>query len=553
MAKAELPPFHPESTDTPMVMSPSEFEAAFPTESDLVERKSGTSYRELQRAIVAFSNTEGGVILVGVDDAGRVVGKPLTPGVIDAIHQAASSAHDPGRYWIHELLVGATRISVVAVARRTQGFAQTSNGETLVRRGAHSVPLIGGELKRFMDSRALERFDVTDSHVSISNADESALREVRSAFKWPDEAESSALLADAQLAIVEGRAINLTVAGALTLLPDPAPTLGKAYVEVLRYPSEAAEYDRREEIRGSVQHQVVRATELLMAELGTDLVVSGLRRYELPRIPEVVLREAVANAVAHRSYEDIGQAIEIKIFPDRVFVVSPGGLLEPVTEQNIRDTHSARNAVVLSTLRRFRLAEDIGRGIDVMQDEMAGALLDPPVFRDLGHAFEVTLPMRGAISPQERAWILEVERRGDIRPADRILLVQAARGEILTNGRVRELLGVDSRDARASLKRLRDTGFLEQAGTRGGTSYVLAQGIAAPPSFRLTPRDLSRLVIELASHGEISNADVRRSTGLDRAEALRLLTALVSGGELVKSGQRRGTRYRLPSSEQELI
>lgn len=552
MANSAWPPLHPESVDSPMVMSQDEFERAFPTETGLVERKSGTSTRELQRAMVAFSNSEGGVIIIGVDDAGRVLGKPLTQGVIDAIHQAAAATHDPGRYWIYELLVGSARVSVVSVARRTQGFAQTSNGETLVRRGATSVPLIGGELKRFMDSRALERFDITDSHVPALSADEEALREVSTAFRWSD-ATGSSFLADSQLAVTEAGVSHLTVAGALALLSDPAPTLGKAYVEVLRYPSDAAEYDRREEVRGPVQHQVVKATELLMAELGTDLVVSGLRRYELPRIPEVVLREAVANAVAHRSYEDIGQAIEIRIFPDRVEILSPGGLLEPVTEQNIRDTHSARNSVVLSTLRKFRLAEDIGRGIDVMQDEMAGALLDPPVFRDLGHAFQVTLPMRGAISPQERAWILEVERRGDIRPTDRILLVQAARGEILTNGRVRELLGVHSRDARASLRRLCDTGFLEQAGTRGGTSYVLAQGITAPPSFRLTPRDLIRLVMELASHGEISNSDVRRASGLDRAEALRLLTALTSTGELVKTGQRRGTRYRLPDSEVELL
>lgn len=552
MANGSWPPFHPESTKTPMVMSPDEFAEAFPVESHLVERKAGTGARELQRAIVAFSNSDGGVILIGVNDSGQVEGRPLTQGVSEAVHQAASATHDPGRYWIYELLVGSTRISVVSVARRTQGFSQTSRGETLVRRGASSVPLIGGDLKRFMDSRALERFDVTDAHVVLTTASPELVDEIIEAFEWSG-VEPDQRLVDAQLGIVVNRAIHLTVAGALTLQDDPAPTFGKAYVEVLRYPSDSAEYDRRVELRGPIQHQVVKATEFLMAELGTDLVVSGLRRYELAKIPEVVLREAVANAVAHRSYEDTGQAIEIRVFPDRVEIVSPGGLLEPVTEQNIRDTHSARNGVLLSVLRRLRLAEDIGRGVDVMQDEMAGALLDPPVFKDLGHAFQVTLPVRGAISPQERAWILEVERKGDIRPADRILVVQAARGEILTNGRVRELLGVDSRDARVTLKRLCDAGFLEQAGTRGGTSYVLSQDVAAPPSFRLTPRDLSRLVVDLASRGEISNADVREATGLGRTEALRLLSALVSGGELVKTGQRRGTRYRLPSSDSELL
>ena len=535
-----------------MAMSPEDFAATFPTEDSLIERKSGASNREIQRAMVAFSNSEGGLILIGVADGGAVLGKPLTSGLEDAINQAAMATHGVGRYWIHELLIGSTRISVLSVARREQGFAQTSSGEVLVRRGSQNVPLIAGQLKSFMDSRALERFDVSDSGVPIDSADPRILAGVRTTYRWSRPDQEGQLI-DEDFAIRRQGAINLTVAGGLALLRDPAPKFGKAFIEILRYPSEHADYDRRVEVRGPIQRQVVEATSFLTAELGTDLVVSGLRRYDLPRLPEVVLREAIANAVAHRNYEEVGRAVEIRIYPDRINVASPGGLLEPVTEENIRDTHSARNGVVLSHLRRFGLAEDIGRGVDVMQDEMAGALLDPPVFKNLDHSFEVTLPIRGAISPRERAWVLDVERRGGLRPADRILLVQAARGDALTNSRVRELLSLDSRDARAALQRLRNAGFLEQGGTRGGTSYVLARALTAPPSFRLSPAELRALTLELAGDQEISNADVRAATGLERLEALRLLDGLVRDGELVRSGERRGTRYRRATPKGELF
>ncbi len=71
----------------------------------------------------------------------------------------------------------------------------------------------------------------------------------------------------------------------------------------------------------------------------------GSRRYDLARLPEVVLREAVANALAHRSYETAGTAVRVEMRPSSVIVRSPGGLPEPVTTQNIREANAARNIV----------------------------------------------------------------------------------------------------------------------------------------------------------------------------------------------------------------
>ncbi|HEX9969031.1 MAG TPA: ATP-binding protein, partial [Acidimicrobiales bacterium] len=61
-----------------MVLAKDQFAEFFPGESQYVERKAGLGGRALQDAVVAFSNADGGVILVGVDDAGRLQGKELT-------------------------------------------------------------------------------------------------------------------------------------------------------------------------------------------------------------------------------------------------------------------------------------------------------------------------------------------------------------------------------------------------------------------------------------------------------------------------------------------
>jgi ATP-dependent DNA helicase RecG len=522
-------------------MTEAEFLAAFPTESAYVERKTGIGGR-VPGEVVAFSNTDGGVILIGVDDDGNIVGRALTAGTEDEIHQRIRETNSPGRYSIHQLAVDGKTVVVLAVARRTEGFAQTSDGRVLVRRGTMSVALIGEELVRFVNERALSRFEDTDTGVPVEEADTERLADLASAYGWTAELKERLV----EHGFVVSGGTTLSVAGALHLLSDPAERLGKAYIEILRFPDEGAEYDKRLEVRGSLGRQLEDAVAQVTAELGNELVVLGVRRYELPRIPRVVLREALANAIAHRSYELDGTAVRVELHPGVVRIISPGGLPEPVTVENIRETQAARNLVVINALRRLGLAEDAGRGVDVMVDSMREELLEPPTFEDNGHAVTVSLAIRSAVTPLERAWIHEIERRGMIEAGDRFLLVHGARGERLTNSRARTILGVDAGEARRALQRLRDAGFLTQHGERGGVFYTLTDALEPPAGLRLSPDELADLVMADAhdpASPPLTNARVRALTGLDRVEALALLESLIRAGRLRRTGERRGTRY----------
>jgi ATP-dependent DNA helicase RecG len=541
------PPFHPSGPEPPLFVTEEELAQTFPAEDGYIERKSGIG-DALQDVVVAFSNADGGVILVGVRDDGEVLGKTLTPGIEDDIHRRLGTIEQPGRYTIHELTVGSKSIVVVSIARRSEGFAQTSSGRVLVRRGTMSVALFGTELARFINERSLGRFEDTSTGIPVDEADPELLHELSNAYGWTEDVLRR--LSEHGLIAEDGH--TLTVAGALYLLRDPAEPLGKAYIELLRYPGDETDYDKRLEFRGPVQRQVADAVSAISAELGSELVVLGIRRYELARIPEVVLREALANAVAHRSYELNGTAVRVEITPHAVRVISPGGLPEPVTIENIRETQAARNVRVIQALRRFGVAEDAGRGVDVMVDSMRDELLEDPVFEDDGHSVRVTLPIRSAVTPQERAWIREVERRGFIEPGDRFLLIHAARGETLTNARARTILNTaDSGEVRRALQRLRDQGFVQQHGTRGGASYVLTESLQPPAGFRLSPEELREMILADARDPEtrpLTNARVRALTGLDRLEALALLESLMESGHLRRLGTKRGTRYE-PAEE----
>jgi len=518
-------------------MSLPEFRAAFPHEGQHVEFKTGIGSAQLQDTAVAFSNAEGGVVLIGVRDDGTIAGRALDAGTQDDIHRVMQTVRDVGRYSVAQVAVEGQVVSVLSIARRREGFAQTSGGVVKVRRGTRDDPLFGMELVRFANERTASRYEATQV-ASVRTIDSGLRAELASAMRW--ERATAERLREADLA----RDGDLTVAGALYLLRDPGSVLGKAHVELRRFPDDASpHYDRREVLRGPI-HRVHSATvERIMDELGTELVVLGVRRYDLPRLPEVVLREAVANALAHRSYEAAGTAVRVEMRPSSVVIRSPGGLPEPVTVENMREASAARNLVTIKVLRAFGIAEDEGLGVDVMQDAMVDEMLDPPRFSDNGHEVSVELPIRSAVAPVERAWIRELEHRGALHGADRLVLVYAARGEILTNARVREILGTDADSARDTLRRLRDEGFLEQRGQRGGATYRLSGSLRPPAGLRLSSEELEDVVMRLASEASIANRDVRAATGLDRAEARALLDRLVRAGRLRRSGQRRGTRY----------
>lgn len=519
----------------------------FPQETEVVEFKQGLSATAIQDSIVAFSNSHGGLIFAGVANDGGIVGLEWTPSVVDQVTDIARAANSPGTVVVRPLIVGGRGITVIGVAPLREGFAQTSSGRVLVPLGTQRPALIGSALVRFIQERTASSFETVSIDAPLSEIPESLRSELVARLGISETRSLDQRLEELGLMNRVSGETRLTVAGALYLLEHPQRWLGKAYIEILRIPAGASTADRRVEINGPLPKQVEMAARFVQEELGIDEVVLGLRRHELPRLPQRVVREVIANAVAHRSYEQRGTPVRIELHPDRVVVQSPGGLVAPVTLATMRDQHAARNNTLIRLLRAFRLAEDQGRGIDLIEDMMRDELLAQPQFSATETSVTVALPLLSGTSPEERAWVREVESRGKIEARDRVLLVHARRGELLTNQRARELLNAGRDAAMHGLRRLADAGLLERMGTRGGTRYRLAEDLAPPAGLRLSRTELCELIMGLATHRPVTNQVVREATGLDRQAVLSLLDELVADGRLTRVGERRGTRYVIAS------
>jgi ATP-dependent DNA helicase RecG len=228
-----------------------------------------------------MSNTIGGTVFVGVNDQREVVGRRRDQGTDDTVHKAARAARGIGRYRIGSAVVDGRPIVVIDIDARPDEVAQTSDGRVLVRRGGHSVAAYGSDLINLVTSRALRRFEHADSDVSLSDVDTAAAETLAQAFGWSDPATTSDRWREHHLLHPSG---HLTIAGALTLTV-PSRTLGAAkfVIDLRSYESDdSTSYVRRETKEGPVQDQVAAATDRVLRDVGTDLVVAGAFRHDLP-------------------------------------------------------------------------------------------------------------------------------------------------------------------------------------------------------------------------------------------------------------------------------
>ena len=545
------PPFHPMGDRQPSSMTLDEFKAEFPDENQYVEWKEGTSREKLQEAIVAFSNTDGGVVMIGVDDRGIPIGKRLDEGTRKNLWEIINEIKSPGRLELSTLAVDRKEITLVLVENRKQGVARTSNGRLLIRRSKQNLAPSDDELVVLLSQRIQEAFDSCPSRWSLGDADPDMLSSLCQAFEITQELDVQDLsdaLAERGLVTWQGGNALLTKAGALFLIQDATREFGKCCIEVFRYSDSAGEYDLRKEFWGTPPQQAADATAWIDEQLGFDLVIVGVKRHELKRLPTKALREVIANAVAHRDYLLSGSAIEIHLRPNEVEVTSPGGFVAPVTSENIRYAHAARNRTVIRTLRAFDLGEDAGRGIKVILEEMATDLRGQPTFVEETTGFvTVRLPMESPVTPEERAWIQALVDQEQLLPEDRRVLIEAARGELLANASVGSLLDVDSTHARQSLQRLRDAGFLEQVGRHGGARYRIAQKIQRPVGVDLSRDELRSVILDIASNQPVTNALLQHHLGLPRYGVRDLLAELVHDELLERRGAGRGAYYVAPN------
>ncbi len=406
---------------------------------DMIEHQR-TEWKSLWRDeylkwISGFANAEGGVLVIGRNDKGEVVGLP------DA-HRLLVDL--PNK--IRDVLGILTQINLLEGGREYLEIVVdpypnpiSCRGEYFLRTGSTNQLLKGAALDSFLLRKHGRHWDgVPLPGVALSDLDAGALKAFR------QQALKSQRLSDNVLAETDHTLLEklhllegayLTRAAVLLFHPEPERFFTGASVKIGNF-QDNANLRYQDEVQGDLLRQVGQTVEILKAKyLHAWISYEGLQRVESWPVPLAALREAVLNAIVHKDYGS-GIPTQISVYPDRLMIWNPGQLPSNWTIEKLLQKHSSQpfNPDLANAFFRAGLIEAWGRGIERMVEACVSAGLPPPEFRDepTGLWIEFRFPLQpGTGKPaQVKAQVeAQVEAQVPLTDRDWEVLTTCATGE----------------------------------------------------------------------------------------------------------------------------
>lgn len=192
---------------------------------------------------------------------------------------------------------------------------------------------------------------------------------------------------------------NPTVLGILIGALDPSPFLPGAYVQFVRLRGRDldAPIGDEEELRGNLITVMLALQPLLQANVTQAVVaVDDLTERPIADYPLPALREALANALMHRSYEGSNAPVRVLWFDDRIEISNPGGPFGTVTDENFGDHNDYRNPNLAAAMKTLGYVNRFGRGVERMRLQMDRNGNPPPEFAITASTWTVVLRRRKA-------------------------------------------------------------------------------------------------------------------------------------------------------------
>ena len=355
---------------------------------------------KLIKSLVAFSNTSGGRIIIGIDNNGEIIGlknpdetsRKCISAIADAVRPDITmntnvriDENDGKPLVIIDINEGDKKPYYI----RDKGLR--SEG-VYVREGSASVPVTEVYFQQMIMNTKSKSFES-----SISFVQDLTFDYLKSKFE-----ERLISLTDDNF-----ESLHLTEGGKYTqlgyILSDQYEQPLKAAVFTDEYRSAFID---RAEYAGSILKQMDEAMSFIARYNRNSSVIEGTYRIDEKQFSEVSIREAIANAVIHRDYS-LDDSILVSIYPAKIAITSPGGMRRPYSmDELMRGVSSLRNRNLAAILYRLKLIEAYGTGIPRIFGSYAG-LPVKPVIEAGNSSFTITLPAKNGNGTTELMKFIE--------------------------------------------------------------------------------------------------------------------------------------------------
>jgi len=457
---------------------------AIPSESQTLEFKRLAGDKVVTKTIetiVAMANTDGGVIVLGIDDPektklkgmDRVYGIDENAEIYDAIGREIQRVVPPfSEIWPPKVFeADGKRFGLVFIPKVVDSF-RSINNHVYIRGEKGNLLLTAHEVVRFAYAKGFEKADRGLTDVDFALLKTPYFEEWKQARNINGSPVEVILEKTGLARKADSGKLSPTLAAVLLFAEFPSDlTDSKCTIRVFQYTGTIETIGETpnligvpKTIQGPLIKQIKDTHEYVLTLLRTGIKIpSGFKT--VYQIPERAVKEAVTNAVIHRDYY-IKRDITVKIFEDRVEVESPGLFPYNITRTNIGWVRAEgyRNDLIVKHLREFSSPPNLDQneGVRAMRAEMAGENLYPPIFLTTADAIRVVLFNEHQASEWEKinAYLRE--------------------NKYITNEQAREITSIVQRDKMSYiLRRWVDQGLLIQikppSGFKKGTKYKLVE------------------------------------------------------------------------------
>ena len=432
-------------------------------ESERIEYKSQMT-DDIYKGVIAFANTDGGVIYLGIDDKGNLIGidnvdetyTRLTNGIRDAI---APDVTMFVRYVLKDnkvIQIEVSEGSYKPYYLKSKGIKPTG---VYVRQGASSVQASSEQIRQMIkepdgdtyeDARSLEQ-DLTFHAAEIAFE------------RYGVEFSSQKYLA---LGITQ----NDIYTNLALLLSDQCHHTTKIAVFKDEF---CTEFRDSKEFSGSVFKQFEDSVNYLALCNKTASTIKGVIRTDKQDYPEEAIREALLNALVHRDYSFSGSII-INVNDSKMEFISLGGLLPGLTTEDIRlGVSQPRNKKLAEVFHRLRLIESYGTGIRRIFKLYENCPVQPTI-EVTANAFKIVLPnMNADGAANESAPVTADKAAAAITPQMKTVMDYLAEYGEMTDEDLQELLNVKKTRAYLLIRKMNENGLIEIVGRGAGKKYKL--------------------------------------------------------------------------------
>ena len=367
------------------------------TENSALEFKTTEVHPDsLAREMVAFANSQGGTILLGVADDAQIEGIDRDKNWEEWVANISRNNINPPLIVDYsQTTINGDIVGVIDVEKGKDKPYQTNKNQFLVRVGSTSRVASQLELMRLFQQAGVFHYDLTSvPRTSIKDLD---INKVASYFQRYDidlseEDDLTTLLKNTDVLSEDGQ---VTVSGLLIFGMQPQRYLCNASIGYAHFTGTETDSELldRKNVEGTLDNQIENTLTIIKNNFREGSTIKGAKREILNLVfSDKVLRELLVNSVVHRNYSIVGSRIRILHFIDRIEFISPGRLPNTVTIEKLKNGVSyAVNPVILKFMENLRFIDKLGRGIPMVIQELKKMGLTPS-FAEVGEEFRVILP-----------------------------------------------------------------------------------------------------------------------------------------------------------------